>query len=56
MPRIPIFRLGGASETSGPPDLAVSTPSISLEGLTVGVDNIRHDVVLSPRFMDTGRA
>ncbi len=27
-----------------------------LERLTVGVDNLRHDVVLSPRFMEMGRA
>ncbi len=56
MPRIPIFRLGGAPETPAPPNLAASTPFISLEGLCVGVDNLRHDVVLSPRFMELARA
>ena len=56
MPRLPIFRLGGAPDKPGLPSLASSTPSISLEGLSVGVDNLRHDVVLSPRFVELGRA
>jgi hypothetical protein len=38
------------------PALAESALSISLEGLSVGVDNLRHDVVLSPRFLDAARA
>jgi len=56
MPRIPIFRLGGAPEKTAPPNLAASTPYVSLEGLSVGVDNLRHDVVLSPRFTEVSRA
>jgi class 3 adenylate cyclase len=56
MPRIPIFRLGGAPDKPELPSLAASTPSISLEGLSVGVDNLRHDVVLSLRFVELGRA
>jgi len=56
MPRIPIFRLGGAPEKPAPPRLAASTPYISLEGLAVGVDNLRHDVVLSPRVAEAARA
>ena len=56
MPRIPIFRLGGAPEKPALPNLAASTPFVSLEGLSVGVDNLRHDVVLSPKFMELGRA
>jgi hypothetical protein len=56
MPRIPIFRLGGAPEDSAPPNLAASTPFVSLEGLSVGVDNLRHDVLLSPRFAEAARA
>ena len=55
MPRIPIFRLGGAPEKSAP-NLVASTPFVSLEGLSVGVDNLRHDVVLSPRFVEVSRA
>ena len=56
MPRIPIFRLGGAPDKPAPPDLATSAPTVFLEGLSVGVDNVRHDVVLSPRFVELGRA
>src|SRR5271156_2776846 len=56
MPRIPIFRLGGTPEKSAPPTLVASTPSVSLEGISVGVDNLRHDVVLSPRFVEVARA
>jgi hypothetical protein len=56
MPRIPIFRLGGAPEKPGIPNLSASTPFVSLEGLSVGVDNLRHDVVLSPKFAELARA
>src|SRR5499427_4021219 len=56
MPRIPIFRLGGAPEKPSLPRLASSTPFISLEGLSLGVDNLRHDVHLSPRFAEAARA
>lgn len=55
MPRIPIFRLGGAPEKPAPPELSSSTPVVSLEGLAVGVDNLRHDVVLSIRFAEAAR-
>ena len=56
MPRIPIFRLGGAPEKPELPNLVASTPFVSLEGLTVGVDNLRHDVVLSAKFVEQARA
>lgn len=56
MPRIPIFRLGGAPEKTALPELASSTPFIALEGLSLGVDNLRHDVVLSGRFAEAARA
>ena len=56
MPRFPIFRLGSAPEKPALPDLAASTPTVSLEGLSLGVDNLRHDVVLSPRFTEAARA
>jgi hypothetical protein len=55
MPRIPIFKLGGSEEIV-PPALTSYTPSLSLEGLSVGVDNLRHDVHLSPKFTETARA
>src|SRR5580658_2240312 len=56
MPRLPIFRLGSAPDKPAPPNLAASTPVVSLEGLSVGVDNLRHDVVLSPKFVELARA
>jgi hypothetical protein len=49
MPRIPIFKLGSSVE-SPPPQLASYWPALSLEGLQLGIDNIRHDVWLSPAF------
>ena len=38
------------------PELVAATPAIALEGLAVGVDNLRHDVALSPRFIEVARA
>src|SRR3974390_2784513 len=56
MPKIPIFRLGGRPDRPALPNLAASTPFVSLEGISVGVDNLRHDVVLSARFVELARA
>jgi hypothetical protein len=56
MPRFPIFRLGGAPEKPALPELVSAAPSIALEGIAVGVDNLRHDVALSQRFVDAARA
>src|SRR5580693_1793678 len=56
MPRFPIFRLGKEPEKLALPELVAAVPSIALEGLSVGVDNLRHDVALSPRFVDAARA
>src|SRR5258708_22948727 len=55
MPRLPNFRVAGARDKAAR-ELAAATPSLSLEGLSVGVDNLRHDVVLSARFADAARA
>ena len=49
MPRIPIFKLGSSSE-SPPPRLISYSPAFSLETLRLGIDNVRHDVWLSPEF------
>jgi class 3 adenylate cyclase len=38
------------------PEMIAAVPSIPLEGLAVGVDNLRHDVSLSPRFVEAARA
>jgi len=56
MPRIPIFRLGGTPDKPALPELAASTPYVSLEGLALGVDNLRHDVMLSGRVVEAARA
>ena len=48
MPRIPILKLG--SPVVPPPRLASYWPTLSLEGLQLGIDNIRDDVWLSPTF------
>jgi len=55
MPRIPVFKLGQTSQEMEPPQLSRYTPSLSLEGLQLGVDNLRHDVHLSPRFVEQAR-
>src|ERR1700680_4592277 len=56
MPRLPIFRLGKEPEKLALPEMIAAAPSIALEGLAVGVDNLRHDVVLSARFVEAARA
>src|SRR5947199_6479919 len=55
MPRIPIIRLRPTAENLEPPRLTRYTPTISLEGLQLGVDNLRHDVHLSFKFVDQTR-
>ncbi len=55
MPRIPIFRLRRSAEEPLPPQLGSYTPKLTLEGLQLGVDNLRHDVHLSPRFVEQAR-
>jgi class 3 adenylate cyclase len=56
MPRLPIFRLGGTREKLALPELIAAAPSIALEGLAVGVDNLRHDVALSSALVEAARA
>lgn len=55
MPRIPIFKLGPSPQALAPPKLASYVPTLSLEGLQLGVDNLRHDVHLSARFVEQAR-
>jgi hypothetical protein len=55
MPRIPIFGLGQTKEELVPPRLTSYTPATSLHGLQRGVDNLRHDVYLSARFVEQTR-
>jgi len=49
VPRIPFFKLG-SSEPVQPPRLTSYFSSLSLDGLQLGIDNLRHDVWLSPAF------
>jgi len=46
-----MFSFGHAEEETVPPRLNGYTPSLSLAGLQLGVDNLRHDVHLSPKFV-----
>jgi len=55
MPRIPIFKLGRSTEEIQPPRLSSYTPKLTLDNLQLGVDNLRHDVHLSPRFVEQAR-
>lgn len=55
MPRIPILKLGRSAEEMEPPRLTRYTPVLSLEGLQLGIDNLRHDVHLSTRFVEQAR-
>ena len=55
MPRIPILRLGQTSEQWEPPFLIGYSPSLTLDGLQLGIDNLRHDVHLSPKFVEQAR-
>jgi hypothetical protein len=55
VPRIPIFKLGSSVELP-PPRLTSYTPVLHLEGLHLGIDNVRHDVWLSPGFCEGARS
>jgi len=56
MPRIPLFSFGHEEQEAVPPRLNGFTPLLTLEGLQLGVDNLRHDVHLSPKFATQTRA
>jgi hypothetical protein len=55
MPRIPFLKLGHSADEILPPRLAAYTPALVLEDLQLGIDNLRHDVFLSPRFVEQTR-
>ena len=55
MVRIPIFRLGRGRQDQRPPKLASYKPEFSFQGLQLGVDNLRHDVHLSRKFVEQMR-
>jgi hypothetical protein len=50
-----MFRFGRTAEPIEPPLLTGYAPSLSLQGLMVGVDNLRHDVHLSRGFVEKAR-
>src|SRR5207248_1845672 len=56
MARIPILRFGSLADYAQQLNLTSYTPQIDLQGLVRGVDNVRHDVFLSAKFCDEGRA
>jgi class 3 adenylate cyclase len=49
------LKRGRPREPLPPPRLASYVPTISFDGLQTGVDNLRHDVYLSPRFTEQVR-
>jgi hypothetical protein len=49
------FQRGNLAEHARHMQLSSYEPSIQLEGLVPGVDNLRHDVALSPRFCEIAR-
>ncbi len=49
MPKLPIFRLR-PSEPPSRPDLVYQGPTLAFSDLQLGVDNLRYDVLLSPRI------
>ena len=46
---------GSVSEYARQLTLTSYVPSLVLEGLTTGIDNLRHDVFLSPKFTEAAR-
>lgn len=55
MARFSLFERTTPAEVSKDMSLAAYTPEIALEGLLPGVDNLRHDVYLSPKFVEMSR-
>ncbi len=55
MPRIPLFKLRSREAPSPPPDLARYVPVLPLDGIQPGIDNLRSDVYLSPKFEEQMR-
>ena len=55
MARFPFFERVNVAEHVKQLTLSGYTPEIKLEGLLTGVDNLRHDVYLSPKFSDVAR-
>ena len=50
MPKLPIFRLRNSEPPPSRPDLLYHGPTLAFSDLQLGVDNLRYDVLLSPRI------
>jgi len=55
MARFPFFERVNVADHVKQLALSSYTPEIKLEGLLTGVDNLRHDVYLSPKFTEIAR-
>jgi hypothetical protein len=55
MPRFPFFERVNVADHVKQLTLGSYTPEVKLEGLLTGVDNLRHDVYLSPKFSEIAR-
>ncbi len=55
MPRFPFFERVNLADHVKQLALATYSPEIRLEGLVTGVDNVRHDIYLSPKFVEIAR-
>src|SRR3979411_775939 len=55
MPRIPLFKLRSREAPGPPPDLISYVPALALDGIQPGIDNLRSDVYLSPKFVEQMR-
>ena len=56
MARIPLIRFGSLAGSARHFKLSTYTPTLALEALVRGVDNVRHDVFLSSKFYEITRA
>lgn len=52
----PFLQRGSLAESARQLSWSSYVPSITLENLVPGIDNIRHDVFLSPKFSDSARS
>ncbi len=55
MARFPFLQRDSLADHARDLSLTTYSPSITLENLLTGVDNVRHDVFLSPRFTEVAR-
>ncbi len=55
MPRLPFLQRGNLADYASQVTLTSYTPVLNLHGLTAGIDNVRHDVMLSPKFCEVAR-